>query len=200
MSGNNQRKIFSRNLNFYLQSKNKTQKEVADLLGIGLSTFNSWCTGSKMPRMEKVQKLADYFRIEKSDLIEDRLENAETNPEYARLTNLCNIGFKSVMTWTEDSFYKEYETIALRDHFSNFLYQYKDILESINGIKLYWNHSKEEIVSFYKKRDANLTEKQIKEMLFKQELEDKLSFTTNLILNLPGYIVKIEDRYENGDN
>lgn len=67
-----QKIIFAKNLNYYLDSNQKTQKEVADLLGIGLSTFNSWCTGFKMPRMDKVQMLADYFSILKSDLIEDK--------------------------------------------------------------------------------------------------------------------------------
>lgn len=67
-----QKIIFAKNLNYYLEINQKTQKEVADLLGIGLSTFNSWCTSFKMPRMDKVQMLADYFNILKSDLIEDK--------------------------------------------------------------------------------------------------------------------------------
>jgi transcriptional regulator with XRE-family HTH domain len=201
MSDNLQKEVFRKNLNFYFQLNKKSQKEVADLLGIGLSTFNSWCTGTKMPRMDKVQKLADYFNITKSDLIENNLEIASKHSEdYKHITNLCNIGFKSVMTWAEDSFYKEYETIALRDHFSNFLYQYKDILETLNGAKRYWLNSQEEIIGFYRKRDANLSEKQIKELFFKQELDDKLELTAKLISNMSTYITNIEDKYENNTN
>lgn len=64
--------IFARNLNTILAKHNKTQIEVADALGIKQSTFSSWCTGSKMPRMDKVQALSDYFGIMKSDLIEEK--------------------------------------------------------------------------------------------------------------------------------
>lgn len=72
MSIGDEKRIFSKNLNYYLRSHQKTQKEVAEKLGISLSTFSSWCTGNKMPRMGKIQALADYFGIQKSDLIEDK--------------------------------------------------------------------------------------------------------------------------------
>ena len=77
MSDNDQRMIFSKNLNYFLELNNKTQKEVADELNIGLSTFNSWCTGTKMPRMDKIQRIADYFRISKSDLIDNKSDKQE---------------------------------------------------------------------------------------------------------------------------
>ena len=51
---------------------NKTQKEVADAIGVIPQTFNSWCTGQSLPRMGKVQALADYFGINKSDLIDEK--------------------------------------------------------------------------------------------------------------------------------
>ena len=53
---------------------NKTQKEVADAISVSPQTFNTWCQGIALPRMGKVQKLADYFHIEKSDLIDERNE------------------------------------------------------------------------------------------------------------------------------
>lgn len=67
-----QKQIFSRNLLHYLNMKNKSQKEVADTIGVSPQTFNTWCQGIALPRMGKVQMLADYFGIEKSDLIEDK--------------------------------------------------------------------------------------------------------------------------------
>ncbi len=66
-----QRKVFSRNLNRYLTENDKTQREVADAIGVIPSTFNTWCQGIAIPRMGKVQALADYFHINKSDLIEE---------------------------------------------------------------------------------------------------------------------------------
>lgn len=67
-----QKKIFSRNLNNLLSQRNKTQKEVADAISVSPQTFNTWCQGIALPRMGKVQRLADYFNIEKSDLIDEK--------------------------------------------------------------------------------------------------------------------------------
>ena len=74
------RAIFAKNLNAMLDNRDKSQIEVANTLGIKQSTFSSWCTGAKMPRMDKVQALADYFGVMKSDLIEDKqtLESSGT--------------------------------------------------------------------------------------------------------------------------
>lgn len=67
-----QKKIFSKNLNNLLSQRNKTQKEVADAISVSPQTFNTWCQGIALPRMGKVQRLADYFNIEKSDLIDEK--------------------------------------------------------------------------------------------------------------------------------
>lgn len=72
MSDTTQKKIFVHNLSYYLAKYNKSQKEVADAIGVSPQTFNTWCQGIALPRMGKVQLLADYFNINKSDLIEDK--------------------------------------------------------------------------------------------------------------------------------
>ena len=67
-----QKKIFSKNLNHYISLSNKTQKEIADSIDVSPQTFNTWCQGIAIPRMGKVQRLADYFNVGKSDLIDDK--------------------------------------------------------------------------------------------------------------------------------
>ena len=67
-----QKKIFSKNLNNLLAQRNKTQKEVADAISVSPQTFNTWCQGIALPSMGKVQRLADFFHIEKSDLIDEK--------------------------------------------------------------------------------------------------------------------------------
>ena len=73
-----QKKIFSRNLLRYLSLNNKSQKEVADAIGVSPQTFNTWCQGIALPRMGKVQLLADYFHISKSDLLEEHTQESDT--------------------------------------------------------------------------------------------------------------------------
>lgn len=67
-----QRKIFSNNLLRLLSRSDKTQKEVADAISVSPQTFNTWCQGIALPRMGKVQRLADYFNVSKSDLIDEQ--------------------------------------------------------------------------------------------------------------------------------
>lgn len=62
--------IFAKNLKMYMAQAEKNQKEMADIVGVSAPTFHAWLNAKKMPRMDKVQKLADYFGIKKSDLIE----------------------------------------------------------------------------------------------------------------------------------
>lgn len=72
MTDSTQKKIFSKNLNNLIASSNKTQKEIADSIGVSPQTFNTWCQGIAIPRMGKVQALADYFSVGKTDLIDDK--------------------------------------------------------------------------------------------------------------------------------
>lgn len=72
MSEETQKKIFTKNLNSYIEASGKTQLEIAKSIGVSPQTFNTWCKGIAIPRMGKVQALADYFHINKSDLIEEK--------------------------------------------------------------------------------------------------------------------------------
>ena len=69
------KEVFSRNLKYYIESTGKSQKDLALVLGISLSTFNDWVNGKKYPRIDKIEMLAKYFGILKSDLIEDKGED-----------------------------------------------------------------------------------------------------------------------------
>lgn len=71
------KKVFSKNLRKYMDSSGKTQKELAEIVGVTAPTFNEWIKGKKFPRIDKVQKLADYFGIQKSDLIEEKLTDEQ---------------------------------------------------------------------------------------------------------------------------
>ena len=66
------KKIFSKNLKYYMDVNGKNQMDLMRDLHLSSSTVSNWCTGLKLPRMDKVQMLADYFGINKSDLIEEK--------------------------------------------------------------------------------------------------------------------------------
>ena len=72
MTEEEQKKIFANNLNHYINASGKQQKEVARELGFAQTTFNTWYVGKIMPRSGKIQAIADYFGILKSDLTEQK--------------------------------------------------------------------------------------------------------------------------------
>ena len=71
MSETEFRKLFARNLTYYINSSGKTQAEVAKALHLSKATMSSWCIGTRIPRMDKVDLLCGYFGIKRSDLMED---------------------------------------------------------------------------------------------------------------------------------
>lgn len=77
MTDAEQKRTFANNLGRYLSITGKTQREVAEQIHVSPQTFNTWCQGIALPRMGKVQLLADYFHINKSDLIDDKKNNGD---------------------------------------------------------------------------------------------------------------------------
>lgn len=72
------KQIFANNLYYYMKTKNKTQNDIVRDLGITASTVSDWVLGKKYPRIDKMQKLADYFGVLKSDLTEEHAESQLT--------------------------------------------------------------------------------------------------------------------------
>lgn len=76
--------VIAKNLTYYVNRSGKTQKEISEIVGVATSTFNDWMKGKKYPRIDKIEILANYFGILKSDLIEDK--DKKTSPESLMLT------------------------------------------------------------------------------------------------------------------
>lgn len=62
--------IFASNLKKYMALSGKSRREICEALGLSYYTFSDWVNGKKYPRMDKVEMLANYFGVLKSDLIE----------------------------------------------------------------------------------------------------------------------------------
>ena len=66
------KEVFARNLKKYMDRAGKSQKEMADIVGVSTPTFSDYINAKKYPRIDKIDILADYFGILKSDLIEEK--------------------------------------------------------------------------------------------------------------------------------
>ena len=64
--------VFARNLLHYMKKNGETQADLVRFLGVSKSTVSAYCKGTQIPRIDKIELLAIHYRIEKSDLIEDK--------------------------------------------------------------------------------------------------------------------------------
>lgn len=79
--------IFKENLNYYMQLKGRTQKELAEYLNISTAMANYYSTGKNTPRMDKVDKICKFLNIERSNLLEQRTSPQSINDiDFSNLT------------------------------------------------------------------------------------------------------------------
>lgn len=76
----NNKSIFANNLKKHMALRGVTRRDLCAALGFSYYTVSDWCNGKKYPRMDKVEILANYFGIQKSDLIEEEIAEEKEKP------------------------------------------------------------------------------------------------------------------------
>lgn len=75
MTATRQRQIVSNNLNELAKRKGVIPADLVRDLGIAEETIRSWFNGTKYPRIQSVQQLADYFGVPRSRITEEWVPN-----------------------------------------------------------------------------------------------------------------------------
>ena len=73
------KEVLAKNLKKYIAKSGKDRSDIAKDLGFPYSTLTDWVNGKKYPRINNIEKLANYFKVSKSDLIEDFEEIKKDN-------------------------------------------------------------------------------------------------------------------------
>ena len=60
------------------ESHKLTQEEFGKIVGVTDKAVSSWETGAKAPRVGVIQKISDYFNINKSAILDDPIESNAT--------------------------------------------------------------------------------------------------------------------------
>ena len=102
--------IFSRNLQRLMETRGKSRYDLCDELGLNYYTLSDWILGRKYPRMDKVELLAKYFGVLKSDLIEERTEEHWKRQE--RMDALAKI---TIRAQRDADFFDDLQTFAQLD-------------------------------------------------------------------------------------
>lgn len=82
MSSLGNKEIMARNIRYYMDKYGVDRNTICDKLNIKYTTFSDWVNAKTYPRIDKIEKLATYFGISKSDLVESREIHSDFNSEY----------------------------------------------------------------------------------------------------------------------
>lgn len=106
--------IFSKRLRYYIDKYELTQSELAERLGVSAQSVSNWCKGTKSPRMDKVDAMCKIFHCKRSDLIEEKDVEPDTDltiiqrerskmseKEKTKLMNILKANFDEY-NWEED--------------------------------------------------------------------------------------------------
>ena len=66
------KEVMAKNIKYYLKENDITQTEMCNTLGFKMSTVADWMHARTYPRIDKIEMMANYFGIEKSDLVEQK--------------------------------------------------------------------------------------------------------------------------------
>lgn len=82
-------KTIGRNITKRLIEKDKTQQDMCNDLGWKKGTVSAWVNGTRMPKMDKIDIMCNYFGCERDDLLFDAREmkmmRSVSIPVYARV-------------------------------------------------------------------------------------------------------------------
>lgn len=71
---NSQAELVAKNIQYYLLVNGMTRQELANALGISLTTVTKFCTGQAAPRLETLQQIAVCLNIKLTDLLGNNFE------------------------------------------------------------------------------------------------------------------------------
>ena len=75
MDDRSSKMILAKNIRHYMELNNKTRNEMCKALGVKYTTFTDWVNAKTYPRIDRIEQMAEYFGIGKSELLEERLPN-----------------------------------------------------------------------------------------------------------------------------
>lgn len=109
------REILGENLKSLMKSRDIDAIELAEHLGVTAASVSYWINGEKYPRIDKIQKMADYFGVMKSAISEERPTNLiELKPDFVKVPILGPIACGT--------------PILVEENFEGYMYELKEYL------------------------------------------------------------------------
>lgn len=77
MSDLGNKEIMAKNIKYYMSRNNIRPTDICGILKFPMATFSDWINAKTYPRIDKIELMANYFGIEKSDLVEEKGRSAK---------------------------------------------------------------------------------------------------------------------------
>lgn len=90
MSALGNKKVLAKNLSHYMEQNNVDRYKLCEDLNFKYSTVSERLSAKKYPRIDSIEKLADYFGVAKSDIIEEK-ESSNLGGVVSRGDNIYRI-------------------------------------------------------------------------------------------------------------
>lgn len=113
MLGN--KKIMGDNIQYYMDLNGIERTDFAKAINVPYSSVTDWINGNSYPRIDKIQRMADYFGIEKADLVEAR--NATKKSSSRRIPVLGRVAAGIPIEMIEDVIdWEDVSEDMIKDH------------------------------------------------------------------------------------
>jgi len=80
MKENDINAVVAKNIQSCMTERGLSQKELANALGVSQASISNWCQGIKMPRMDKIDRICEFFGIKRSYLLCDHNNQNRSTP------------------------------------------------------------------------------------------------------------------------
>lgn len=72
------KEVMSRNIKKQISQRGLNAKDFANDIGFKYTTVLDWLNAKTYPRIDKIEMMANYFNVEKSDLVEEESSRASS--------------------------------------------------------------------------------------------------------------------------
>lgn len=83
--GEKDRRVFAENLTYHMNRNGINGITLAKYMGVSSATISDWMHGKKMPRVDKIKSLTNYFGCKMTDLVDEKPQDYYINPETAKM-------------------------------------------------------------------------------------------------------------------
>lgn len=92
-SDNEQKAIIANNLSYLIELSGKDQKQISVELDVNPPTFNQWVNGKAIPSVSMLKRIAAYFGVMLTDLVDQRTADSVLTDKSNKLLSIiktCN--------------------------------------------------------------------------------------------------------------